>query len=70
MSDIQRLIPKGVLGTTDTVIDELVEFRDDIKEIYVAVKYKDGNSRTLMAGHLGGLSFGILMLQQKALEAL
>lgn len=67
---VTRLIPKGMLGTTDTVLDDLAEQRDDIAEIYVCIKRKDGTSDTYCSGSVGGLAFALLMLQDKALEAL
>lgn len=70
MSELSRLIPKGMLGTPATVVDELVEKLDDIAEIYVAVKFKDGTSDTFIAGRLDGLTFALLLLQERALEAL
>lgn len=71
MSDnIHRFIPKGKLGTPATVVDDLVARLDSIQEIYVVVKDKDGSSQEYLSGDLGGLTFAILVLQQKALEAL
>jgi len=70
LSNIKRLVPKGMLGTVDTVIDDLVDVRNDIAEIYVCVKLKDGSSDTYLSGKLDGLTFAMLMFQDKALEAL
>lgn len=67
---VERLIPKGKLGTCGTVVDELVEKLDSLAEIYVCVKFKDGTSDIFLNGTLEGFTFAILMLQNKALEAL
>lgn len=69
-SQIHRLIPKGKLGTPATVVDDLVARLDTMQEIYCVVKDKDGSSQEYLCGDLGGLTFAILVLQQKALEAL
>ena len=70
MAKIARFIPKGSLGTPATVIDALVDGIDATTEIYAVVKYKDGSSRAYVSGDLAGLTFAILILQNKALEAL
>lgn len=68
--NVHRFIPKGKLGTCATVVDDLVARLETMDEIYVVVKDKDGSSQEYLAGDLGGLTFAILVLQQKALEAL
>lgn len=68
--DIRRLIPKGMLGTCATVVDDLVDRLDTMEEIYVVVKDKDGTSQEYISGNLQGLTFALLVLQQVALEAL
>lgn len=71
MSDnLHRFIPKGHLGTCATVVDDLVARLETMEEIYVVVKDKDGTHQEYLSGNLGGLAFAILVLQQKALEAL
>lgn len=70
LPEVARLIPKGMLGTVDTVIDDLVDQRNDIEEIYVCIKRKGGTSDTFFKGSLGGLTFALLVLQDKALEHL
>lgn len=67
---IARLIPKGHLGTPATVVDDLVARLDTMEEIYCVVKDKDGGTQEYVAGNLGGLTFAILVLQQKALDSL
>lgn len=67
---ISRLIPKGKLGTPQTVVDDLVSRLASMEEIYCVVKDKDGTNQEYLSGNLGGLTFAILVLQQKALEAL
>lgn len=68
--NLHRFIPRGKLGTPATVVDDLMARLDTIEEIYVVVKDKDGTSQEYLAGNLAGLTFAILVLQQKALEAL
>lgn len=68
--NIFRLVPKGRLGTPATVVEDLVARLDTMTEIYVVVKDQNGSSQEYLSGDLGGLAFAILVLQQKALEAL
>lgn len=56
--------------TSETVVDDLVARLDTMTEIYVVVKDRDGTSQEYLSGDLSGLTFAILVLQAKALEAL
>ncbi len=70
ITNMTRLVPKGKLGTVATIIDEIVEKSNDIDEIYICAKFKDGASDTFVSGKLDGLTFAILMLQDRAINAL
>lgn len=67
---LTRFIPKGKLGTCATVVDDLVERLDTMEEIYVVIKDKDGTSHEYLSGHLEGLTFALLVLQDVAIKAL
>lgn len=70
MSDIRRLIPKGMLGTPATVVDDLVERLGTMAEIYVVVKDKGGTSNEYVSGTIEGLTFATLILEEYAHRSL
>lgn len=67
---ISILIPKGKLGTPQTVLSDLSKRVSTMTEIYVVITDKDGTSQEYISGDLAGLTFAILMLQNYALNSL
>ena len=51
--------------TVRSVIADLCNIEEQIDEIYVVVKTKEGQWAPSLAGDLGGLAFAILFLQDQ-----
>lgn len=56
--------------TPHAIVNELVTHINDIEEMYVIVKTKDGNWQESMVGDLQGLVFASFILSESAGKAL
>ena len=68
MSEIRHLISKDI--TPHAVLSHIQSVLDQIDQIYVVTKCKDGNWQEHHCGDLFGLNFATLIMQKHALEVL
>lgn len=61
-SKVTHLVTRDI--TPRAVIADLRNIEDDIDEIYLVIKTKDGRWAPSLSGDLEGFAFAILLLQQ------
>lgn len=65
---MKPFIPKGI--SKHAIVSDLQHSLEDVEELYVVMKYKNGDWGHSMSGDVQGLAFAILILNQYALESL
>lgn len=68
MSDIKHLVSNHI--SPHSVLADAVEQINDIEQIYVIYKIRDGAWFESTCGDVSGQSFAIMILQKSALEKL
>lgn len=63
-----RLIPKGHLTTPQHILEQVNERVENLEQIFIVTKDKDGNFEEYLCGTLTELCYSIVLLQKLAME--